>query len=111
MVGLYAAFIMSLITALIGGRSGMISGATGAMAVVMVSLVIEQGIAAFTDLAFAVFVGVIVSALVFAWQHAKHINVEISEDTNGWTIYRLNGPLFFGSVANSLEVFDDENNN
>lgn len=52
MVGLYAAFIMSLITALIGGRSGMISGATGAMAVVMVSLVIEQGIGAFTDLAF-----------------------------------------------------------
>jgi MFS superfamily sulfate permease-like transporter len=113
MVGLYAAFIMGLITALIGGQPGMISGATGAMAVVMVSLVIEQGIAAFTDLAFAVFVGVIVSTLVFAWQHAKHINIDIdiSEDTNGWTIYRLNGPLFFGSVANSLELFDAENNN
>ena len=40
MVGLYAAFIMGLITALIGGRPGMISGATGAMAVVMVSLVV-----------------------------------------------------------------------
>lgn len=64
----------------------MISGATGAMAVVMVSLVIEHGEAAFTDLAFAVFVGVIVSALVFAWQHAKHINIDISEDTNGWVI-------------------------
>ncbi len=111
MVGLYAAFIMGLITALIGGRPGMISGATGAMAVVMVSLVIEHGIAAFTDLAFAVFVGVIVSALVFAWQHAKHINIDISEDTNGWKIYRLNGPLFFGSEANFLELFDAENNN
>jgi MFS superfamily sulfate permease-like transporter len=115
MVGLYAAFIMGLITALIGGQPGMISGATGAMAVVMVSLVIEHGEAAFTDLAFAVFVGVIVSTLVFAWQHAKHINIDIdidiSEDTNGWTIYRLNGPLFFGSVANSLELFDAENNN
>jgi SulP family sulfate permease len=83
MVGLYAAFIMGLITALIGGRPGMISGATGAMAVVMVSLVIEHGIAAFTDLAFAMFVGVIVSASVFAWQHAKHINIDISENTNG----------------------------
>lgn len=44
MVGLYAAFIMGLITALIGGRPGMISGATGAMAVVMVSLVVEHGV-------------------------------------------------------------------
>jgi SulP family sulfate permease len=76
-----------------------------------VSLVIEHGIAAFTDLAFAVFVGVIVSALVFAWQHAKHINIDINEDTNGWKIYRLNGPLFFGSEANFLELFDAENNN
>jgi SulP family sulfate permease len=38
-IGLYGAFMMALITALIGGRPGMISGATGAMAVVMVSLV------------------------------------------------------------------------
>ncbi|MCL1094764.1 MULTISPECIES: SulP family inorganic anion transporter [Shewanella] len=59
----------------------------------------------FTDLAFAVFVGVIVSALVFAWEHAKHINVEISEDKNGWKVYKLNGPLFFGSVAEFLELF------
>ena len=44
MVGLYAAFIMGLITALIGGRPGMISGATGAMAVVMVALVAEHGV-------------------------------------------------------------------
>jgi SulP family sulfate permease len=39
LVGLYAAFIVGLVTALIGGRPGMISGATGALAVVMVSLV------------------------------------------------------------------------
>lgn len=44
MVGLYAAFIMGLVTALIGGRPGMISGATGAMAVVMVALVSEHGV-------------------------------------------------------------------
>ena len=44
MVGLYAAFIVGLITAIFGGRPGMISGATGAMAVVMVSLVAQHGI-------------------------------------------------------------------
>ena len=44
LVGLYAAFIMGLVTALIGGRPGMISGATGATAVVMVSLVLEHGL-------------------------------------------------------------------
>ena len=40
LVGLYGAFMMGLITAMFGGRPGMISGATGAMAVVMVHLVL-----------------------------------------------------------------------
>ena len=44
LVGLYAAFIVGLVTAVIGGRPGMISGATGALAVVMVSLVMEHGV-------------------------------------------------------------------
>ncbi|KIC43772.1 sulfate permease [Ruegeria sp. ANG-S4] len=44
LVGLYAAFLVGLITALIGGRPGMISGATGALAVVMVSLVSQHGV-------------------------------------------------------------------
>ncbi len=43
LVGLYAAFIVGLITAVFGGRPGMISGATGALAVVMVSLVADHG--------------------------------------------------------------------
>ncbi|MGB1092966.1 MAG: SulP family inorganic anion transporter, partial [Oceanobacter sp.] len=41
LVGLYAAFMVGLITAILGGRPGMISGATGALAVVMVALVAE----------------------------------------------------------------------
>ena len=41
LVGLYAAFMVGLITSIFGGRPGMISGATGALAVVMVSLVAE----------------------------------------------------------------------
>ncbi|HGX93594.1 MAG TPA: SulP family inorganic anion transporter, partial [Candidatus Tenderia sp.] len=44
LVGLYAAFIVGLITSAIGGRPGMISGATGALAVVMVSLVLDHGV-------------------------------------------------------------------
>ena len=44
LVGLYAAFIVGLITAAIGGRPGMISGATGALAVVMVALVAQHGV-------------------------------------------------------------------
>lgn len=44
LVGLYAAFIVGLITAVMGGRPGMISGATGALAVVMVALVAQHGV-------------------------------------------------------------------
>ena len=44
LVGLYAAFLVGLVTAVLGGRPGMISGATGALAVVMVALVAEHGV-------------------------------------------------------------------
>lgn len=44
LVGLYAAFIMAFITSVFGGRSGMISGATGAMAVAMVGIVLAYGV-------------------------------------------------------------------
>ena len=58
-----------------------------------------------TDLAIAVIIGVIVSALVFAWQHAKHITIKISHDEHDWKVYELHGPLFFGSVRNFQELF------
>src|SRR5210317_2206076 len=44
LVGLYAAFLVCLITSIFGGRPGMISGATGALAVVMVTLVKTHGV-------------------------------------------------------------------
>ena len=44
LTGLYAAIIICLITSVFGGRPGMISGATGALAVVMVALVVEHGV-------------------------------------------------------------------
>jgi len=68
-------------------------------------IVLVSGVTVATDLAIAVIVGVIVSALVFAWEHAKHINV-VAEDKEGSRVYTLHGPLFFGSVANFLELFD-----
>ena len=61
------------------------------------------------DLAVAVVVGVIVSAVFFAWEHAKHINVKGYDDENGSRVYELNGPLFFGSVKSFLELFDPVN--
>lgn len=44
LIGLYSAFFLGLITAVLGGRPGMISGATGAIAVVIVSLVLRHGV-------------------------------------------------------------------
>jgi len=72
-------------------------------------LVLVSAVTVATDLAIAVVVGVIVSALVFAWEHARHINVKGYDDENGSRIYELNGPLFFGSVKSFLELFDPSN--
>lgn len=68
-------------------------------------LVLVSGVTVATDLAVAVVVGVIVSALFFAWEHASHINVKSYDDEKGSRVYELNGPLFFGSVKNFLELF------
>jgi len=53
-VGLYTAFILGLVTALIGGKPGMISGATGAIAVVTTALVVEHGVEYFPLFLFVV---------------------------------------------------------
>jgi SulP family sulfate permease len=71
-------------------------------------LVLVSAVTVFTDLAIAVVVGVIVSALVFAWEHAKHININTYDDKQGSRVHELNGPLFFGSVKNFLELFNPE---
>ena len=57
----------------------------------------------------AVVVGVIVAALVFAWEHAKHMGVAIWEDKDGSKVYELSGPLFFGSVSHFKKLFDPVN--
>ncbi|MGZ8945357.1 MAG: SulP family inorganic anion transporter [Methylococcaceae bacterium] len=60
----------------------------------------------FTDLAIAVVLGVVIAALVFAWEHAKHINVKTTIDSNGWKVYELEGSLFFASVAQFQNLFN-----
>jgi len=69
-------------------------------------IILVSGVTVYSDLAVAVVVGVIVSALVFAWEHAKHVIVNRSTDEKGSTVYDVTGPLFFGSIANFLEQFD-----
>ena len=69
-------------------------------------LVLVSAVTVATDLAVAVIVGVIVSALVFAWEHAKQVHVEAREDHKGSTVYAVHGPLFFGSVTSFLDRFD-----
>ena len=72
-------------------------------------LILVSAVTVATDLAVAVVVGVIVSALVFAWEHAKQIHVKGYDNEYGIRIYELNGPLFFGSVKNFMDLFDPEN--
>ncbi|MGW8122847.1 SulP family inorganic anion transporter [Roseivirga echinicomitans] len=58
------------------------------------------------DLAIAVFAGVIVSALVFAWQNALRIRARKSIDDHGIKHYEIYGPLFFGSISLFNSKFD-----
>lgn len=58
------------------------------------------------NLALAVLIGVIISALVFAWESAKRIRARKYIDADGARRYEIYGPLFFGSVAAFNEEFD-----
>ncbi|AKD02432.1 SulP family inorganic anion transporter [Pontibacter korlensis] len=58
------------------------------------------------NLALAVLIGVIISALVFAWESAKRIRARKYVDENGVKHYEIFGPLFFGSVTAFSEKFD-----
>lgn len=71
--------------------------------------ILVAAVTVYADLAIAVVVGVIVSALIFAWEHAKHINAGTFVDENGAKVYELDGPLFFGSVHAFSELFDPKN--
>lgn len=62
-----------------------------------------------TDLAIAVVVGVIVSALAYAWNNATRIHAIIRTTPEGAKVYEIEGPLFFGSAGGFAEIFDPKN--
>ena len=72
-------------------------------------LVTVSAITVWQDLAIAVISGVIISALVFAWQNATMIRARKRFKNNGTKVYEIWGPLFFGSVQNFNAKFDAKN--
>ena len=74
---------------------------TDAFVIVLVTVV-----TVYSDLAVAVVVGVIVSALAYAWNNARRIHAKISQNADGAKVYQIQGPLFFGSADGFAELFD-----
>ena len=72
-------------------------------------IVIVTAVTVFTNLAVAVVVGVVIAALVFAWETAKNIYVKTKINENGAKEYHLYGLLFFGSVSQFKALFELEN--
>jgi sulfate permease, SulP family len=76
---------------------------TDAFVIVLVTVVTVM-----EDLAMAVVVGVIVSALAYAWNNARRIHAKTYETPQGAKVYQVQGPLFFGSSEGFAELFDPE---
>ncbi|WP_299097420.1 SulP family inorganic anion transporter [Winogradskyella sp.] len=74
-----------------------------------VVLVIVSAVTVIFDLAIAVFIGVIVSALVFAWKNATMIRARKRMQADGTKTYEIWGPLFFGSIQSFNSKFDVKN--
>jgi SulP family sulfate permease len=73
-------------------------------------IILVTGVTVAYDLAIAVIIGVIVSALIYAWKSAHHIWVTRGfDDVDGQKVYNLHGPLFFGSIASFKDLFDPKN--
>ena len=72
-------------------------------------IVLVSVVTVFQDLAVAVLVGIIVSALGFAWEHGKKIHANIMVDEHGTKVYKLESALFFGSAQSFKDLFDPIN--
>ncbi|AII53385.1 SulP family inorganic anion transporter [Hymenobacter sp. APR13] len=73
---------------------------------VLVMLLVTLVTAVSQNLALAVLLGVVISALVFAWENAKRIRARKHTDAAGTRHYEIYGPLFFGSVQAFTDKFD-----
>jgi SulP family sulfate permease len=71
----------------------------------LVMILVAGYTAVMHDLATAVVIGIIASALIFAWQHGSHIGAEVTRNEFGSRIYQLHGPLFFASVTSFKDLF------
>lgn len=73
-------------------------------------IVVVSVVTVISNLAIAVLVGIVMSALVYAWNKGKQITCEKSTDKHGTIIYKLDGGLFFGSVSSFKDLFklDDD---
>ena len=74
---------------------------TDAFVIVLVTVV-----TVYEDLAVAVVVGVIVSALAYAWNNARRIHARSYTTPEGAKVYQVQGPLFFGSAEGFAEIFN-----
>tara|TARA_B110000090_G_scaffold37780_1_gene41351 strand:- start:2019 stop:3632 length:1614 start_codon:yes stop_codon:yes gene_type:complete len=72
-------------------------------------LITVSAITVWQDLAIAVIAGVIISALVFAWENATMIRARKRTKEDGTKVYEIWGPLFFGSIQNFSSKFDFKN--
>ncbi len=72
----------------------------------VIVLVAVSAITVWQDLAIAVISGVIISALVFAWENARRIRARKFIREDGTKVYEIWGPLFFGSISNFNSKFD-----
>ena len=72
-------------------------------------LVLVSVVTVFTNLATAVFVGVLISCLVFAWESAARMDAQRFLSPDGSAVYEIHGPLFFGSIRSFQELFDLKN--
>jgi len=71
-------------------------------------IVLVTAVTVYEDLAVAVVVGVIVSALAYSWNNARRIHAITRESSSdpGARVYEIEGPLFFGSTDGFIELFD-----
>ncbi|WP_373084886.1 SulP family inorganic anion transporter [Sneathiella sp.] len=69
-------------------------------------IILVTAVTVLSDLAVAVVVGVIVSALTYAWNNARRIHAHIETNPDGAKVYKIEGPLFFGSTDGFAELFD-----
>ncbi len=69
-------------------------------------LVLVSAVTVISDLAVAVVVGVVVSALVHSWKSSQRIHARVEKSDDGEKVYLLDGPLFFASVESFAALFD-----